>query len=423
MIKSSSLNGVMLIFSLIAAALVYALGELLLRYLANIPFVLQCGIYMTFATLLLFVAMYLAEKISPGYYIPYGRVTFGGTCAKAAAILVPCALALGLLTQLAYGFVGADAEESGLLPVDYVTDFSDDEWIPWWIEGSPEAGGANIGAGGAEVPMPLHDGLRHFYQDNIDDLHGYLSRFVARSDVMGANATFSQWAGSRRPTIPANAPSFMEIGGGDVSLAFQAIVEYVFINSIGFVNFEEYADNPYVLLQPIVRGDYRGPHGAEFLLFWEAMDAWTYACYDPCNTFYQYWNFHITDAPIPRAPVILVEVTYERPHLLLLYTGPSQDSLLRVVIQAFSLSLWGILTAIAVAIFLNNSKLFTAFVIPRAIISIVLSATFAIVLSIPGLEIGYGISLDVPMRALLAVSTCLLFLPTYRWDGYGYVYR
>ncbi|MDR0272118.1 MAG: hypothetical protein LBI27_02220, partial [Clostridiales bacterium] len=111
MVKKSPLNIVLFIFSILAAIAVFGLGELLLGLMDNwlgIPYFLQCAIYLMFAMTMLFLTIFVSEKISSGYYIPRGRVTFSGTCAKAAAIFVPCAFVVGLLTQLLYGVTTID---------------------------------------------------------------------------------------------------------------------------------------------------------------------------------------------------------------------------------------------------------------------------------------------------------------------------
>ena len=119
MVKKSSLNVTMLLFSLLAAAFVFVLGEAVLWFMSDLPFIVQTAIYLTFVTCFVFLAIFLSEKVSTGYYIPRGRVTFNRTAAKAAAILVPIALVLGLVTQLIYGFLGAadevvDVEDFGI---------------------------------------------------------------------------------------------------------------------------------------------------------------------------------------------------------------------------------------------------------------------------------------------------------------------
>ena len=114
MFKQSSLNVTMLLFSLLAAAFVFALGEAVLVFLSDLPFIVQTAIYLTFVTCFVFLAIILSEKVSTGHYIPRGRVTFSSTAAKAAAILVPVALVLGLVTQLIYGLLGAANEVVGV---------------------------------------------------------------------------------------------------------------------------------------------------------------------------------------------------------------------------------------------------------------------------------------------------------------------
>jgi uncharacterized membrane protein YwzB len=266
---------------------------------------------------------------------------------------------------------------------------------------------------GGIVGERFHEGLEKLYQSNDSDLYDFLDDFAASGDVPAAIGDFKQWLDSRSPTVPAGAPTFMDIADGDEALAFRAAVEYISAFGISFMNFEDYAADPYVFLEPVKRDGYRGPYGDEFLLLWETLDAWTRANEDACNTFFQYWNWHIATPP-PRAPVIINVITYEIPNLLLPHNYPGQAGVGRIVLHTVFLAMWGIFTGIAVSIFLNNSRLFQAFLIPRAIVSLVLALAVAYLLSSSETNIG------MPARGLLAVYTCLLYLPTYRWDANVY---
>lgn len=417
MVKRSSLNVTLLIFSIFAAIIVFVLGEVILGYLYGLPYFIQTAIYLTFVTVLLFLAVYLSEKINSGYYIPRGRITFDGTCAKAAAILVPCALAIGLLTQLLYGFlgtseitaipalpgqvvVGGQSEAPGVA----VGDVQFTQWEVWWD------------VSGNDTPMPAYKGLSAFFVgdggDNQflnQDLHTAMDAFAA--DVLGPDATFERWLEQRRLNMQGNAPSFMDVGGGEIGLAFQAAVEYSYVEAIAFTNFELFDQDNYVFMEPVLIGSYRGLYGREFVLFWEALNLWTREHPDPCNTFYQFWRWHIADAPLPRAPMLVI--LYESPHLIVTYDNPGDGLVLRIILRAVLLSLWGVFTGVATCIFLNNDNLFKRFLFPRIIVSVVIATAVAILLSQPGLGVG------VLARGLMALATCLLYLPTYNWGAYG----
>jgi len=402
MTKKSSLNGIMLVFSIVAGIAVFVLGELMLAYLPNLPFILQCAIYLTLVAILCLLAMYISEKVSSGYYIPRGRVIFDNTCAKAAAIIIPCAFVLGLLTQLAYGqlagtfeYVDSDRQVASVAADDYA------EGLTWWIARPMGPGISYIGTPLGEV-MPPHPSMQDFFESGHENLHSFLDDFVTSNDVLGANGTIAGWLDSRSPTTPERAPSFLAIGEGDEALAFRAAIEYAFGMALSF--------NP-LNGEAQVRSDYDGSYGQEYLLLWQTLDTWTQANHDACNNFYLYWAMHIEGDPLPLAPALRERIT-QRPHLLLQYYGAGKESALRIVLQVFLLSLWGIFMGIATAIFLNNNKLFKAFVIPRAIVSIAISAIFALVL----VYVDAGFDISMPARALLPIGTCLLYLPTYSWN-------
>ena len=408
MFKKSSLNGVMLLFSLLAVVFVYVLGELLLFFLQGLPFIVQCGIYLTFVLLIIYFAIYLSEKVSTGNYIPKGRVTFDSTFAKAAAIFIPCAFAIGLLTQLMYGgVVGLMGGEIRFGPAVIRTaeDIAEGEWVPWWVPS-------------AEMPdaplMPIHDGMQSFFTRNSSNLHGILDDFAASADVLGPGADFETWLRLRSPHIPTNAPSFLEIGEGDVPLAFQAAVNYAFVYAISFLDPRGLELNPYAIHDFVLRDGYGGTYRYELLSFWNDLDTWAFEHYDACNTFIQYWRFHI-DPDLPTAPVIVLYeaepfiVFGEIPHLLLSYSGPGWNSPIRIALQSLFLSIWGIFVGIAVVIALNNSNLFTAFLIPRIVISIVVSIAFSVMFAMLNIEI------DMIARGVYALGIGLLFLPTYSW--------
>ena len=408
MTRNSPINVVMLMFSLLAAVVLFGFGEMLLGILHDLPFIVQCGIYLTFVLLVVYFAIFLSEKVSTGNYIPRGRVTFGSTFAKAAAIFIPCAFAFGLLTQLMYGtVVGMMGGEIRLEPgiIRYAEDIPDGEWVPWWIPSADMPG---------EPLMPIHDGMQSFFTRNSSNLHGILDDFAESSDVLGPGADFETWLRLRSPHIPANAPSFLEIGEGNVPLAFHAAVDYAFVYAISFLDPEGLVQDPYAIHAFVLREGYGGPYRYEILSFWHDLDTWAFDHYDPCNTFIQYWRWHI-DQILPIAPVIVryepepFIVLGEIPHLLLSYSGPGWDSPVRIALQSLFLSLWGIFVGIAVVVALNNSNLFSSFLILRIIISIIVSVAFSVMFAMLDVEI------DMIARGIYALGIGLLFLPTYFW--------
>ncbi|MCL2573826.1 MAG: hypothetical protein FWE34_04645 [Defluviitaleaceae bacterium] len=417
MTKKSSINWVMLLFSLLVAIGVFLIGEVLLGFLSFLPFFLQTAIYLTLATILCFLGIFLSEKIHSGYYIPRGRVTFNSTCAKAAGILIPCAFVLGLLTQLLYGFMGATEGEveaqwqdlGGGSGYAYVYD-----GVGWWNTRPPGPGNFTIGGMGREY---AYESLEDFFSENHDNLHYHLNNFASRNDVLGSDATFAQWLNQRHPTVPSGAPSFLAIANGNVPLAFRNAMEYAYSTVLDTANATWDPQDAYVATWQFgIRDGYTGVHGREYQLLLDALDEWTLQNGDACQNFYSFWAMHIQPDPQPLAPV-LSALVMESPHLLLTHAGPGQTDVLRIVLQSVMLSLWGIFLGVAVMIFLNNNKLMTSFLIPRIAVSIVISVSFALLLAYTSMD------LSLAARGLLALGTCLLFLPTFSWDINTYAAR
>jgi hypothetical protein len=404
--KQSSLNMVMLLFSAGAAMVVYVLGEVLLQFVWFMPFIVQCGIYLAFVTTLLFVVIFFAEKIKSGNYIPRGRITFNSTCAKAAAMLIPAAFAVGLLTQLLYGFsvffVARTEVPSGIRGRLTIEADVTPETVAWLNARPPGPGTIRIHSG---TPPTSGDfayfNLQHFFTSNRNDLHGYLETFASREGM-----SFRQWLDARHPTVPGGAPSFLAMAEGNEALAFRAVLEYSYGRVLDNYQFMwRPVDAYHHMPPPAVRDGYRGTHGRDYVRLWETMDDWARSSYDPCANFYSFWNVHIMPNHFEFSRGHFVP-----PHLLLHYSGPGITNVLRIGLQTLLLSLWGIFSGLAVVIYLNNSRLFSDFLVPRILVSVVLSLAFVLVMAFAGANI------SMVARLLLAFGTCLLYLPIFSWN-------
>jgi hypothetical protein len=401
--KESSLNVIMLLFSIGAAFAVYLLGELLLAYVATINIAWQCAIYLTFVTALCFVAIFIAEKISPGYYIPRGRITFSGTCAKAAAILIPCAFILGLLTQLLYGITGISA--GNLNPNFKGTMLVCD------ISGSMRSNDPEYAAVDAlakyieSVPLGEYLGVTVF---NDDD-------FTLREYVVLASE-------KERSALIEQINDSIEYGGGtNIQGALMGAIRQV--RNIEEQNWpglvilfsDGLSDVDYTKLQSAALGNTENLRNAvpvSTVYFGDALGGYQMSnIAQKTGGNYLHLSLDVDSSELREVFTrSRASFSFERPHLLQMYAGPARTSMLRIIMQALLLSLWGIFTGLATVVFLNNSRLFTAFLIPRAIVSVLISTIFVVILA------GANINAVLPLRALLAGGFCLLYLPTFSWD-------
>ena len=432
MFKRSSLNGVMLLFSLLAAVFVYVIGELLLGFLSWMPFIIQCGIYLTFVMSLCFLAVYLSEKVSSGYYIPRGRVTFEGTCAKAAAIFIPMAFAVGFITQMLYSFLFAEAREEVIMGyqgqvsgaivelIDGIDLEGDDLEIVFVVD--------TTGSMGAYIIDVKNDIL-----DVLDAISGQTDNFrVALIDYRD----FPTWSGYH-----GDYPGMLQL---DFTNDIHAIVDAV--NALTIGSGGDIPETMYYALMMAVELDWQaGARYAIVLADAEPHDPEPYTGHTLSTVAIALEDMEIElmlvgtgGSPIMiskfeeiaeytggafvhvepawmgagLAPVLVPQYTltwWEHPHLLIGFDGAGEPTILSMAFQAFLLSLWGIFTGIATVVFLNNNKLFSSFLIPRIIVSIVMAAAFAMLLSVAGL------GMAMPLRGLLAIATCVLYLPTYSW--------
>ena len=104
------------------------------------------------------------------------------------------------------------------------------------------------------------------------------------------------------------------------------------------------------------------------------------------------------------------ETEIEQPHLIQIFNGPERDSILRIILQGFLLTLWAVFAGVMAVLFLNNSRLITHFLLLRIILAVVFSALFAVLMLSD-----YGMI----ARGVLALSICLTYLPTYQWESYS----
>ncbi|MCL2577109.1 MAG: VWA domain-containing protein [Defluviitaleaceae bacterium] len=431
MVIKSPLNFLMLLFSFFAAIAVFFLGEVLLRFISGLPFIFQCAIYLTFVTTLCFAAIFISEKIYSGYYIPRGRVTFGGTCAKAAAIFIPCAFALGLLTQLLYGFI--------------FTETRGDHTV---VDG--EVSGAMIQMIG-EMEIGRRDALDLVI---VVDTTGSMGSYIndVRRDISHVyDALANQTRDFRVALIDYRDFPSRTMYAGDYPAKLQlnfTSERHEIANAINALTLGNGGDIPetmYSALSMAAGLDWRPDAHKHIIVLTDAEpldpEPYTYYTMNQIIDMLEYGDIELHligagDSPVMLAffeeisertgndfahvvPVITfasfiveqeIETWWERPHLLLAFDGSGErGGAMKIAVHALLMSLWGIFTGIAVVVFLNNSKLFTTFLIHRIIVSIVISTIFAIMMA------DADIITNLAARALLALGVCLLYLPTFSW--------
>jgi Ca-activated chloride channel family protein len=412
--KDKFVNPVMLIFSIVGGGAAYVFGELLLSYMAYWPYFLQCGVYLLFVTAVCCLVMLISESIHSGNYIGK-RQEFGLTCLKAMAIMLPIAFAAGALTQLLYGFVGLRAG-------GYDYDFQG-SYIVCDISGSMT---------GNDPDMQAVEGMIE-YIDNIKITKRnpqYLGVIVYNDEPYVLRDYAPLEDEEQKEELKQILEEVFYSGGTNVQDSLLTAIDQMRDVRIGdwpgiimlFSDGESEVD--YDLLQREALGDIREP--GEMI---------------PINTIYYSRSqfgaqlggrqmsmiaqktggtyFYLDDSFEQVEMRDVFQHSYdtfavEQPHLLHRYFGAALRSPVRIILQVLCLGIWGALTSVAVLVFLNNVRLLRSFVIMRVAISFVCSIIFAIILILPERDIG------APVRAILALSMCLMFLPTYRWDSGSY---
>jgi len=405
MTKKSTLNILLLLFSLVAAVVVFFAGEGLLRLLSSMPFILQCAIYLAFVMVILFAAIFLSEKISTGYYIPRGRISFSSTCAKAAPWFIAAAFAVGLITQLIYGVIVTTGTRDtpnfrGTLVVSDISgsmSWNDPQYISVdamveYIEAVPlgEYFGLiiynHVSITLREYSILETDEERYELIEEVRQIHynGGTNTYAALMDAFAQirNIPEDDWPGLILLLSDGDAPmnwnSLAYASRGDRSNHRNAIpVSAIFFGDPNHSGADK------MLRVAETTG------GAFSLLELSAVDDGFEDLFSRARADFE----------------------HRRPHLLMEYFGPGSNSVLRIISQILLLAVWGIFIGVAVVVFLNNMRLKTAFLLPRVIVSLLAAVAFAFVVNITNPYLDFGFV----ARGIFALAICLLYLPTYSW--------
>ena len=405
--KASFLNILLFLLSLGGAAAAFVFGEVLLTYIAYLPYWVQCGVYLLFVMAVCCVTMVISEKIHTGNYLMKQKKEFGLTSGKVALIFLPAALALGMVTQLLYGWLGLS---SGFTPRFQGT------MIVCDISGS----------------MSVNDPM----MDTVEGMLSYIDT-VPLGDHLGI-VLFNHDTRSLREYAPLNDEAEREAlkqlvyeevyydGGTNIDKALlEAIAEMRTLedpNWPGLILFfsdggRGDCDISYDLIRRASVGDAGNPKNSI-----------------PVNTIYY------SPSPLSGSHMNLVaqntggtyvhvgvggdagllqdvfkrsrtEFKIDSPHLIRAYYGPARGSAFRIFLQILFLALWGVFSGVMITVFLNNHHLFRHFLIQRIAVAVLCGAAFTLMLL--RME---GDFAGILGRGLLAAGMCVMCLPTYRWD-------
>lgn len=404
--KSSPLNLFMLILSVLGAVAAYIFGEIILLYVAYLPYWLQCGIYLLFVSWICCAVMFISEMIRSGGYLLKHRQEFKQTACKAVMIMLPAALVLGVVTQLLYGLIGLQKSEK--------PDFQG-TMIVCDISGSMNENDPNRDAVKAitqyidSVPLGEYLGVMLFNQmpNTIRD-YAVLETEVERTEL--------------KDFISSNV-----VYGGNTDIQSSLMAAFAQMRSIVdkdwpglvllFSDGLSYMD--YVQLQKTSLGDVDDPKTSI-----------------PVNTIYYastplggyqmsliaqktggtYFYIGVDSDEIALQDVFTHSrsiFTVEKPHLLQPYYGVSRTSPLRIILQIMFLVIWGIFTGVLVVVFLNNKRLIRHYLYAKIVASLVFAVIFTV------LMIASGADNRMMAMALLAAGMCITYVPTYTWDSSG----
>ena len=404
--KSLPLNLLMLVLSIAGAAVTYVLGELLLLYVAYLPYWLQCGIYLLFVSAICCAVMFLSEMIRSGGYLLRHRQEFRQTAGKAVLIMLPAALVLGIVTQLLYGLIGLQKSDNPdfrgtMIVCDISGSMSENDpsqdavkAITEYVDTVPL--GEYLGV---TLFNQMPNTIREYSVLKTEDERTKLKDLISSNMVYDGNTdiqsalmdSFSQmrliedkdWPGLIM--LFSDGLSYMDYG----QLQNASIGDVDDLKTSIPVNTIYYSSTPLGGYQMSTIAQMTG--GAYFYI---GVDGDEIA---------------LRDAFTHSRSIFKVE----NPHLLKPYYGASRTSPLRIILQILFLAIWGIFTGVLVVIFLNNNRLIKHYLYAKIAISLVLAGIFAV------LMITSGAVNRMTAMALLAAGMCFMYVPTYTWDNTG----
>lgn len=404
--KSSLLNLPMLISSVLGAAAVYILGELLLLYVAYLPYWLQCGIYLLFVSGICCAVMFISESVHTGGYLLRHRREFKQTAGKAAVILLSAALVLGIVTQLLYGLTGLQKfGKPDFQGTMIVCDISGS-----MVENDPNQDAVKAITGYIDsVPLGEYLGVTLFNQ----------------TPVLVREYSILKTEDERSELKDFISSSMVYDGGTDIQSALMKSLEQMRLiedkNWPGLVLLfsDGLSDVDYDRLQKASLGDVDDPKTRIPVntIYYASTPVGGYQMSSIAQmTGGKYFYMGVDSEEIALRDAFKHSrsiFTTENPHLLKPYFGFSRTSPVRIILQSLFLVIWGIFTGVLVVVFLNNSRLIKDYLFVKIGISVLTGILFSVLLAAS--EAGY----EMAARAVLAAGMCIMYLPVYSWDNTG----
>ena len=404
--KSSPLNLLMLILSVLGAAVAYILGEMLLLYVAYLPYWLQCGVYLLFVSGICCSVMFISEMIRTGGYLLKHRQEFKQTAGKAVMIMLPAALALGIATQLLYGLVGLQKFEK--------PDFQG-TMIVCDISGSMNENDPHLEAVKAiteyidSVPLGEYLGvtlynqmpytIREYKVLRSEDERTKLKNLIYLNVVYEGNTDIQS----------ALLTSFAQMRLVD-DKDWPGLV-LLFSDGLSYID--------YAQLQKASHGDAGNPKSSIPVntIYYASSSLGGYqmsSIAQMTGGTYFYMGVDSDEITLRNAFKHSRSIfSIEKPHLLQSYYGLSRTSPVRIILQTLFLAIWAIFTGVLVVVFLNNNRLIKHYLFVKVGVSILIGILFSVLMVVSDTDY------VLPARAVLAVGMCIMYLPTYSWDNMG----
>ena len=403
--KQSALNVLMFLLSLAGAVAAFFFGEILLVYLQFLPFWLQCGAYLLFIVGVCCIVMVLSEKIKTGYYLLKHDREFGMTAGKAALIFLPIAISLGILTQLLYNWGGitltTNPKFQGTMVISDISgsmldndpDMDSIEAMASYIENVPIGEYLGIIIFNHEI-ISVREYASVEDQEELDELAQRIRSEVHYDGGTDIQAALLDAISEMRAAARNDWPGLVLLFSDG-----ESPIDFSRIQSASLGNLDNEKNRIPVSTIFYSRTYSNGAHMERIA------DV----------TGGQFFHVGYGDNDLELREIFQYSRTafvWNTDHHLIRYTGAlGSNSAIRVILRSVFISLWGILSGIFVVIFLNNNKLIKHFLIPKIIVSVVCAIIFTIIMV--SLQNDFG---GILARALLAVSMCVMYLPTYRWD-------
>lgn len=403
--KSSLLNPLMLMISVLGAAAAYISGELLLLFASNLPYWLQCGLYLLLMAGICCLTMFLSEMIHTGGYLLRHRREFKQTAGKAVLIMLPAALLLGIVTQLLYGLVGVQKNSRpNFQGTMIVCDISGSMY-----ENDPEMEAVKaivdyIGG----VPLGEYLGVT-LYNDTPQTIRKYsvLRTEQERTDLMNLISSTVAYDGGTE-IQPALMDAFEQM---------RAIEKKEWPGLIMLFS-DGLSEVDYAQLQEASLGDANSPKSSIpvntiYYASTEEGGIQMQTIAEITGGTYFYMGIDSKEVALRDAFKYSRSIfTVKELHLLRSDSGLFRNAPVRIILQALLLSVWGIFIGVLVVVFLNNNRLIRHYLYGKIGLSVIFGILFAVLMTMDG-------NLERLARVALVAGMCLMFLPTYSWDNAG----